>query len=143
MATDRKVITQSFELERRFVEPVVAAVLHTILFHRCFGNVSPRENRILHSVTYASVDSPDICAAVDGKVAEMIQSLSPTQGSRGQISLLFTETKPRRAWFSKAEEEICWEEWVLNIQSAVCTAERELGPLLSSAEEQAKSAIFT
>ncbi|KAJ1729866.1 hypothetical protein LPJ61_003314 [Coemansia biformis] len=139
---DRKVVTQTLELERSFVEPVVKAVLHTILFHRCFGNISPRENRILKSVTYASVDCADMLAAVDDKVDELMQNLSSTAASRSQISLYFTETKPRKAWFTKSEEEVCWEEWVITIQSKVCRTERELNQLLDSAEDQAKRAIF-
>ncbi|PIA15315.1 hypothetical protein COEREDRAFT_82073 [Coemansia reversa NRRL 1564] len=139
---ERKVVTQTLELERRFVEPVVKSVLHTILFHRYFGNVSPRDNYILSSITYTSVDNVDVLSAVDEKVEELMQNLSSTSDSKSQISLYFTETKPRRAWFSKSEEEICWEEWIINVQSKVQQTDREANQLQINAENQAKKAIF-
>ncbi|KAJ2159560.1 hypothetical protein GGF46_002922 [Coemansia sp. RSA 552] len=142
---DRRVISQTLELERGFVESVVKAVLHTILFHRYFGNVSPKDICILASVTYTAVDDPGVLTAVDDKVAELMQTLSTTGDSKSQISLCFTETKPRRAWFSKSEEEISWEEWVLDISSQASKSEQgkyKLGRLKASAEDQAKKAIF-
>jgi autophagy-related protein 101 len=27
----------------------------------------------------------------------------------------FYERRPKKAWFSKAEEKVCWEQWVLNV----------------------------
>ncbi|KAJ2722370.1 hypothetical protein H4R23_004477 [Coemansia sp. Cherry 401B] len=118
---EHRVISQTLDLERSFVEPVVKAVLHTILFHRYFGN--------------ASVDNADVESTVNEKVDELMQSLSVSADSKSQISLCFTETKPRRAWFSKSEEEICWEEWSIYVNA-------KMGQLLASAQDQAKRAIF-
>ncbi|KAJ2451321.1 hypothetical protein EV183_003693 [Coemansia sp. RSA 2336] len=112
---ERKTITQTLDLERSFVEPVVKAILHTIIFHRYFGNVVPRDTTILSSITYASVENTEVINTVDAKVHELVQSLSPVVDSKSQISLYFTETKPRRAWFSRSEEEICWEEWIIYV----------------------------
>ncbi|KAJ1993143.1 hypothetical protein GGI25_002935 [Coemansia spiralis] len=139
---ERKVIAQTLTLERSFIQPVVKAVLHTIIFHRYFGNITPKNNCILSSVTYASVDDTDVLDTVDEKVEELMQTLSATGESQSQLSLYFTETKPRKAWFSKSEEVICWEEWTLNVQSKVSKTERELNQMQASAEDQAKRAIF-
>ncbi|KAJ2188847.1 hypothetical protein IW139_001407 [Coemansia sp. RSA 353] len=125
---DHRVVTQTLDLERRFIEPVVKAVLHTILFHRYFGNTS--------------VDNTDVQRQVDERVDELMQSLALTGDSKSQISLYFTETKPRRAWFSKSEEEICWEEWIIHINCTVSKSPTEVGQLQASAEDQAKRAIF-
>ncbi|KAI8324325.1 hypothetical protein GQ54DRAFT_296185 [Martensiomyces pterosporus] len=122
--------------------PALVAVLHTILFHRYFGNVKPKDSCILSSITYAAVDDADVLATVDEKVKELMQTISHAADSKAQIALYFTETKPRKAWFSKSEEEICWEEWVFNIQSRISKTERELNQLQASAEDQAKKAIF-
>ncbi|KAJ1867429.1 hypothetical protein LPJ78_000985 [Coemansia sp. RSA 989] len=121
---ERKTITQTLELERSFVEPVVKAVLHTIIFHRYFGNVVPRDTTILSSITYASVENTEVINTVDAKVRELVQNLSPVVDSKSQISLYFTETKPRRAWFSRSEEEICWEEWIVYINCKIRKSDR-------------------
>ncbi|KAJ2450082.1 hypothetical protein GGF42_004579 [Coemansia sp. RSA 2424] len=139
---ERKVISHTLTLERSFVAPVVKAMLHTILFHRYFGNVTPKDNHILANITYASVDDSGVAATVDDKIEELMQTISPTADSKSQISLYFTETKPRKAWFSKSEEEICWEEWLIDIQSKISKTEREFNQLQANAEDQAKHAIF-
>ncbi|KAJ2705308.1 hypothetical protein FB645_002558 [Coemansia sp. IMI 203386] len=140
---DRKVINQSLVLDHNYVSSVVKAVLHTIMFHRYFGNITPRDNHILSAVTYASVDDVDVINTVDEKVKELMQTLSPTSNSKSQISLYFTETKARKAWFSKSEEEVCWEEWAIYVQSKVgAQSEKERTERHSSAVDQCKKAIF-
>ncbi|KAJ1833366.1 hypothetical protein LPJ63_002808 [Coemansia sp. RSA 2711] len=94
---EHRVISQTLDLERSFVEPVVKA---------------------------ASVDNADVESTVNEKVDELMQSLSVSADSKSQISLCFTETKPRRAWFSKSEEEICWEEWTIYVNAKVHKTER-------------------
>ncbi|KAJ2879873.1 hypothetical protein FB639_002973 [Coemansia asiatica] len=141
---ERKVINQSLALDHKYVSPVVKAVLHTILFHRYFGNITPRDNHILSAVTYASVDDIDIINSVDDKVHELMQTLSSTSNSKSQISLYFTETKSRKAWFSKTEEEVCWEEWTIYIKSkAGAQTERERTERHNSAVDQCKKTIFS
>ncbi|KAJ2784195.1 hypothetical protein H4R18_001250 [Coemansia javaensis] len=136
---NRKVFSLTLDLERGFVGPVVAAVLHTILFYRHFGNVSPRKHQALNTVL---VDCPDVLAAVDARVDELVQGLAPAADSRAQISLSFTETKPRRAWFSKSEEEICWEEWIIAVQSRAARADHDPPRQLAAAEDQARRAML-
>ncbi|KAJ2065196.1 hypothetical protein GGI17_000452 [Coemansia sp. S146] len=109
---ERKTISHTLTLERSFIAPV------------------------------ASVDDSSVSATVDDKIEELMQTISPTADSKSQISLYFTETKPRKAWFSKSEEEICWEEWLIDIQSKIGKTEREFNQLQASAEDQAKQAIF-
>ncbi|KAJ2815964.1 hypothetical protein FBU31_006746, partial [Coemansia sp. 'formosensis'] len=139
---ERKVISHTLTLERSVIAAVVKAMLHTILFHRYFGNVTPKENHILSNITYVSVDDSSVSSTVESKIEELMQTISVTADSKSQISLYFTETKARKAWFSKSEEEICWEEWVIDIQSKIGKTEREFNQLQASASDQAKRAIF-
>lgn len=37
---------------------------------------------------------------------------------RGSMAVQFYEKKRRKAWFTKAEEEVCWEEWTLDVTLA-------------------------
>jgi hypothetical protein len=37
---------------------------------------------------------------------------------RGQIAVQFFEKRRRKAWFTKGEEEICWEQWTLDVTLA-------------------------
>jgi 3-methyladenine DNA glycosylase AlkD len=39
-------------------------------------------------------------------------------GVRGLVSVQFFEKKRRKAWFTKGEEEVCWEQWTLDVTLA-------------------------
>ena len=39
-------------------------------------------------------------------------------GFRGLIAVQFFEKKRRKAWFMKGEEEVCWEQWTLDVTLA-------------------------
>lgn len=39
-------------------------------------------------------------------------------GFRGLMAVQFFEKKRRKAWFSKGEEEVCWEQWTLDVTLA-------------------------
>lgn len=43
---------------------------------------------------------------------------SRSAGPRGQIAVRFFEKRRRKAWFTKGEEEVCWEQWTLNVTLA-------------------------
>jgi len=49
-------------------------------------------------------------------------------GVRGTMAVQFFEKKRRKAWFTKAEEEVCWEQWTLNVTLA--TPKTETGTFL-------------
>ncbi|KAJ2745753.1 hypothetical protein GGI20_001923 [Coemansia sp. BCRC 34301] len=84
MSMERKVISHTLALERNFVAPVVTAMLHTILFHRYFGNVTPKDNHILANITYTSVDDSSVAATVADKVKELMQTISSTTSAEDQ-----------------------------------------------------------
>jgi hypothetical protein len=37
---------------------------------------------------------------------------------RGLMAVQFFEKKRRKAWFTKGEEEVCWEQWTLDVTLA-------------------------
>jgi 3-methyladenine DNA glycosylase AlkD len=39
-------------------------------------------------------------------------------GVRGLMAVQFFEKKRRKAWFAKGEEEVCWEQWTLDVTLA-------------------------
>jgi autophagy-related protein 101 len=39
-------------------------------------------------------------------------------GVRGLMAVQFFEKKRRKAWFTKGEEEVCWEQWTLDVTLA-------------------------
>ncbi|KAJ2781394.1 hypothetical protein GGI15_003225 [Coemansia interrupta] len=142
---DHRVIKQSLVLERSLVPSVVKAVLHTILFHRYFGNVTPQENLILSDqVTYVSVDDADVVSTVDGKVQELMQALQQ-DGGKSQVTVSFSETRGRKAsWFGgAAAQSVCWEEWVVDVQAeGRAPGGEEQRTQRRQAVDQAKHAIF-
>jgi hypothetical protein len=44
------------------------------------------------------------------------------------MAVQFFEKKRRKAWFTKGEEEVCWEQWTLNVTLA--TPKTETGMFL-------------
>lgn len=54
-------------------------------------------------------------------------------GVRGLMAVQFFEKKRRKAWFTKGEEEVCWEQWTLDVTLA--TPRTESGLLCSSTKD--------
>jgi len=91
------------------------ATLHAILFHRLFGVVKPKIIELL-DVTLPAVADNEIEQRVDEKVELIWRSLESGVQKRGQVSLSFAEKRPKKNWFYVAEEEVPWEEWVVNVE---------------------------
>ena len=112
-------------------------VLHTIFFHRYFPCHRPGTLDVL-DLTLPVVTNPELETLIDTRVGQLVRQLSSDsspQGSvRGQLAVQFFEKRRKKGgglgWFSggKAEEEICWEIWRLEITLA--TPKTELGSYL-------------
>ncbi|KAI8930315.1 hypothetical protein BC831DRAFT_395327 [Entophlyctis helioformis] len=74
------------------------AVLHSILFHRHLTTTRPVE---------ADLDALELTYTCL------------------QISVSFYERRPRKSWFTKADEDVCWEEWSLLIALTQATTEQQ------------------
>jgi autophagy-related protein 101 len=97
----------------------------------------------------AILDPPEIAAAIDTHTAALIAQLTapgptnvPPGGSRGEIVVQFFDRKRRRAggytggWLGRlggggggqADEEVCWEEWCLQVVVARPRSEAGMCP---------------
>lgn len=107
--------------ELTYAKEVAKAILHTILFHRCFGQIVPRTQEIL-DLTLSQVDDEALEAIVDERASDFARALrtsssvsNTTPGQDKALVIQFYEKKVRKAWFSRAEEEVCWESWTLTL----------------------------
>ena len=73
---------------------------------------------------------------IDQRTATLVRQLdtssdmdSRNTGVRGSMAVQFFEKKRRKAWFTKGEEEVCWEQWTLDVTLA--TPRTESGMALS------------
>ncbi|ORX95334.1 DUF1649-domain-containing protein [Basidiobolus meristosporus CBS 931.73] len=99
-------------VERLLLKDVLRAVLHSILFHRVFGNVRPREVDFM-DLTYVAIEDAGIDKAVEEKIPAFLKTIDASRNQRGQLAVMFYEKRTRKAWFSKSEEEVCWEQWII------------------------------
>lgn len=113
-------------------------ILHTIFFHRYFPPLRPSTIEVL-DLTLPFVADPQLETLIDTRVGQLIRQLSSTSSSkssvRGQLAVQFFEKKRRKGgglgWFTgagKAEEEVCWEIWCLEV--TIATPRTEAGALL-------------
>lgn len=109
---------------------MIIGVLCTIFFHRFLSPFRPKTHDIF-DLTLPAFDDRELDILIEERVAALLRSIeassssssspsSPaiptTTSARGQLAVQFHEKRPRRAgWFSKAEEKVCWEQWLLNV----------------------------
>ncbi|KAH9884648.1 DUF1649-domain-containing protein [Cubamyces lactineus] len=108
-------ITIDLVLDRQQTKEVLRAVLHAILFHRLFGTVKPQTFEVL-DVTMPGVDDNEITHLVEEKVDAFWRGVEGGANKRGQILVTFSEKRPRKSWFLIGEEEIPWEQWIINAE---------------------------
>ncbi|CAB0039675.1 unnamed protein product [Trichogramma brassicae] len=133
--------TQLFELsmEGRQVDEAVASIFHTVLFHRCLGKFTFKQegsNYSVGTVGYQDVDCNFIdftyvcCSSVhlDQHLKKGINGFSEAlraTGSQGhgQISLEFFQKKKNRWPFTY--ESIPWEVWTVRLELIKLATEHE------------------
>ncbi|KAI9677527.1 MAG: hypothetical protein M1817_006481 [Caeruleum heppii] len=104
------------------VKDVVRAILHTIFFHRFFTSFAPKSRDLLE-LTLPMVDDVELETLIDQRTNALIRQINTSsninpRSVRGQIAVQFFEKRRRKAWFSKTEEEVCWEQWTLDVTLA-------------------------
>jgi hypothetical protein len=87
---------------------------------------------------------------IDQRTATLVRQLDTSSdqgarntGVRGLMAVQFFEKKRRKAWFMKGEEEVCWEQWTLDVtlatprtESGMCSCYLQIcGADLSSQRE--------
>lgn len=120
MATQVSSIPINVTLDRPQSKDVVRALLHAVLFHRLFGTIKPQTIDVL-DVTFPGVADPDIESLINSKVEEFWRALDTIPGGngvtkKGQILIILSEKRQKKIWFSMAEEEVPWEQWIINIE---------------------------
>ncbi|KAI9094301.1 hypothetical protein DFS34DRAFT_651988 [Phlyctochytrium arcticum] len=114
-------------VDRYYMTSVLKALLHSILFHRRFTSEMPQDvdlDRL--DITYAKLSDPEVETIVDEKVRQFDRAMEPGAGkNKGQMAVMFFERRPKKSWFTKSEEEVCWEQWVLTITIHTSRTERE------------------
>lgn len=108
-------------------------ILHTIFFHRFFPSIRPKTHDVL-DLTLPVVGDVELETLIERKAASLVRQLDTTSdlggrstGVRGQVAVQFFEKRRRKAWFTKGEEEVCWEQWTLDVTLA--TPRTESGEL--------------
>ncbi|GJE99598.1 autophagy-related protein [Phanerochaete sordida] len=118
------IVKIDLSLERRTARDVLTAVLHSILFHRLFGTLKPEIREVL-DVSMPAVDDPEIKQLVDLKVDAFWKGVESDVNKRGQFIVTFSEKRSRKSWFLVSEEEVPWEQWVVNAEIRPPIPERE------------------
>ena len=99
-------------------------ILHTIFFHRFFPSIRPKTRDVL-DLTLPVVEDVELETLIDQRTAALVRQLDTSSdmgarntGVRGLMAVQFFEKKRRKAWFTKSEEEVCWEQWTLDVTLA-------------------------
>ena len=122
---------------------IITGILHAIFFHRYFPPLRPSSREVL-DLTLPFVTDPELETLIDTRVGQLVRQLSSASSPksvRGQLAVQFFEKRRRKGgglgWFTgagKAEEEVCWEVWCLEITLA--TPRTEAGTSCSSGANQ-------
>jgi autophagy-related protein 101 len=94
--------------------------LHTIFFHRYFTSISPLTHDLL-DLTLPAIDDVDLETLIEQKTFALVRAIDSTHQprGRGQIVVQFFEKKRRKTYFfGKADEDVCWEQWTLDVTLA-------------------------
>ncbi|RMJ28414.1 hypothetical protein PHISP_00719 [Aspergillus sp. HF37] len=150
------------------VRDVLKGVLNLIFFHRFFPSVRPVAIDVL-DLTLPAINDVNLETLIDSRVSALVRqylsSSSPGgsagtttaydsgggggSGVRGRIAVEFYEKRRRRSsgiWFSglagKAEEEVCWEVWTLDVTIATPRTESERAKVRKAMEHMLQKAAL-
>ncbi|RAL67496.1 hypothetical protein DID88_008251 [Monilinia fructigena] len=122
------------------VREVIRGILHTIFFHRFFPSIIPKTRDVLE-MTLPYIENVEIETLIDQRTAALVREIDTSSdlgarntGVRGQMAVQFFEKKRRKAWFTKGEEEVCWEQWTLDVTLATPRTESERAKVRSAME---------
>ncbi|KAF9905367.1 hypothetical protein EC991_001732 [Linnemannia zychae] len=127
-------------VERSYLKDALRAILHTVLFHRVFANIKPRDMDIL-DLTIPIIDDPEVDKLVDEKIATFVKVVDSNPQSKGQIGIMFYEKRTKRAWFSSTSSEVCWEQWAITINVVTNIHEKDKQRSIKNMEK-ALSSLF-
>ncbi|QSZ35515.1 hypothetical protein DSL72_008385 [Monilinia vaccinii-corymbosi] len=92
-------------------------------------------------MTLPYIENVEIETLIDQRTAALVREIDTSSdlgarnaGVRGQMAVQFFEKKRRKAWFTKGEEEVCWEQWTLDVTLATPRTESERAKVRSAME---------
>ncbi|KAH7100930.1 DUF1649-domain-containing protein [Auriculariales sp. MPI-PUGE-AT-0066] len=91
-----------------------AGLLHAVLFHRLLGIIKPATIEFL-DVTIPKIDDPKIDAMVNAKADAVYRAIDLANNKKGQLIVTFADRVTKKSWFSSGEEDVTWEQWLLDI----------------------------
>lgn len=138
--------------DQSLLNDVLKGVLCTIFFHRLFTSFRPKTRELL-DLTLPSFDDLELDKMIESHAATLLQSIeagpsnltlsSSIIKSHGQLAVQFFEKRPRKAsWFTKAEEKVCWEQWLLNVTILSPRTESERAKARRQIENQLQATIL-
>ncbi|KAF9443000.1 DUF1649-domain-containing protein [Macrolepiota fuliginosa MF-IS2] len=126
VSTTYPTITIDLVLDRQTIKDVLNGVLHSILFHRLFGLIRPQIFEVL-DVTMPGVSDPEMEQLVHDKVDSFWRAIQADANRKGQIIVTFSEKKAKKTWYQlyMAEEDVPWEQWIINAELRQHKSERD------------------
>ncbi|KAI9888950.1 MAG: hypothetical protein M1814_006128 [Vezdaea aestivalis] len=84
---------------------------------------SQPQTQDLLDLTLPCIDDFELETLVDNKSDLLVRHIDTTANTRApsvraQIAISFFEKRRKKAWFTKTEEEVCWEQWTINVTLA-------------------------
>ncbi|CED82806.1 Uncharacterized conserved protein [Phaffia rhodozyma] len=131
----------SFTVERTQVKDVLRALLLAILFQRTYSTVSPTTLDVL-GITFSIPNDPELAKTVTDRVDAFWRTIGSVRNWNGQISLIFSEKRPKKTWFAKGEEDVAWEKWILNVQVQTGQSERQRTSISTDYTQPALQALL-
>ncbi|CAI2165469.1 2685_t:CDS:2 [Funneliformis geosporum] len=114
---------------------VVSDILH--------GNIlDSGSGFVRHHICKSAIDDPEIEKVVDDRVDQFMRILETQGNQKGQIAVIFHEKRTKKAWFSKSEEEICWEQWPVTINTVICRTENETKRIRKDMDDQLATCLL-
>ncbi|KAH7100907.1 DUF1649-domain-containing protein, partial [Auriculariales sp. MPI-PUGE-AT-0066] len=93
---------------------ILRGLLHAVLFHRLLGIIKPATIEVL-DVTIPKIDDPKIDAMVNAKADAVYRAIDLANNKKGQLIVTFADRVTKKSWFSSGEEDVTWEQWLLDI----------------------------
>jgi autophagy-related protein 101 len=102
---------------------ILPALLHTIFFHRLFPPLAPLTRDLL-DLTLPAIDDVDLETLIDQRATALVRavetgSATTHRSGRSQVCVQFFEKKRRKTYFSFKEDDVCWEQWTLDVTIAM------------------------
>lgn len=141
----------------------LSGILHTIFFHRTFHAIRPI-NRDLLDITLPAVDDPDLETLIDQRATALVRQIDSSAqqvpfstsatsaysnigngtGGKGQVAVQFFEKRRKKSYFTftKADEEVCWEQWTLDVTMARPKSDSDLGRVQEAVEVSLQKAAL-